>query len=70
MSNIFDIVSMFLYIGASAVPKEKRMSFREKSAWISLLSYVGFYGYYFWVLSGVSRPATPRVSGSERCWSA
>ena len=29
------------------------MSFREKSAWISLLSYVGFYGYYFWVLSGV-----------------
>ena len=32
---------------------ENRMSFREKSAWISLLSYLAFYGYYFWVLSSV-----------------
>lgn len=29
------------------------MSFREKSAWISLLAYLGVYGYYFWVLAGV-----------------
>jgi len=29
------------------------MSFREKSAWVSLLAYAGVYGYYFWVLSGV-----------------
>jgi hypothetical protein len=26
------------------------MSFREKSAWISLVSYLGVYGYYFWRL--------------------
>jgi hypothetical protein len=26
------------------------MSFREKSAWISLLSVLGIYGYYFWSL--------------------
>jgi uncharacterized membrane protein len=29
------------------------MSFREKSAWVSLLAYAGVYGYYFRVLSGV-----------------
>jgi uncharacterized membrane protein len=29
------------------------MSFREKSAWVSLLAYAGVYGYYFWVLSSV-----------------
>jgi uncharacterized membrane protein len=29
------------------------MSFREKSAWISLLTYGGVYGYYFWTLSRV-----------------
>ena len=26
------------------------MSFREKSAWISLLSMAGIYGYYFWTV--------------------
>ena len=29
------------------------MSFREKSAWISLLTCGGVYGYYFWTLSRV-----------------
>ena len=28
------------------------MSFREKSAWISVLTYLGVYGYYFWVVVG------------------
>jgi len=28
------------------------MSFREKTAWISLLSMAGIYGFYFWSLSG------------------
>lgn len=27
------------------------MSFREKSAWISLLSMAGVYGFYFWTIS-------------------
>ena len=26
------------------------MSFREKSAWISVVTYVGVYGYYFWTV--------------------
>ena len=28
------------------------MSFREKSAWISVLTYLGVYGTYFWVVAG------------------
>lgn len=28
------------------------MSFREKSAWISLLTYLAAYGYYFWIIAG------------------
>jgi hypothetical protein len=31
------------------------MSFREKSAWISVLTYLGVYGYYFWTLAGMIR---------------
>jgi hypothetical protein len=30
------------------------MSFREKSAWITILSMAGIYGFYFWTLSGVA----------------
>jgi hypothetical protein len=28
------------------------MSFREKTAWIALISYVAVYGYYFWRIYG------------------
>jgi cadmium resistance protein CadD (predicted permease) len=27
------------------------MSFREKSAWVSLVTYLGAYGYYFWTIA-------------------
>lgn len=37
------------------------MSFREKSAWISLLSMAGIYGFYFWSLIH----AGPQPSGSH-----
>ena len=30
--------------------REQPLSFREQSAWISLLAYAGLYGYYFVVL--------------------
>jgi len=30
------------------------MAFREKSAWITILSMAGIYGFYFWKLSGVA----------------
>lgn len=33
--------------------REQSVSFREQSAWISLLAYAGLYGYYFVVLSQV-----------------
>ena len=40
------------------------MSFREKSAWISLLSMAGIYGFYFWsVLAPGAKGAGSRVSG-------
>src|ERR1700723_19074 len=35
------------------------MSFREKSAWISMLSMSGIYGFYFWSVL----PAGPRPGG-------
>jgi hypothetical protein len=38
------------------------VSFREKSAWISVLTYLGVYGYYFWVAAGAIR--TGHTTGS------
>jgi hypothetical protein len=37
------------------------MSFREKTAWISLLSMAGIYGYYFWSVV----EAGPQAGGSH-----
>ena len=40
------------------------MSFREKSAWISMLSMSGIYGFYFWsVLRAGPRPGGFHVGG-------
>ena len=38
-----------------------QMSFREKTAWISMLSMTGIYGYYFWTVI----EAGPQVGGSH-----
>ena len=37
------------------------MSFREKTAWISMLSMAGIYGYYFWTVVH----AGPQTGGSQ-----
>ena len=40
------------------------MSFREKSAWISLLSMAGIYGFYFWsVIHAGPQPGGFRLGG-------
>ena len=41
------------------------MSFREKSAWISMLSMSGIYGFYFWSVVH----AGPKAGGFHAaCW--
>jgi hypothetical protein len=53
MSKMFDTVSIIIYslrMNTGQAGETPQMSFREKSAWISLLSYVGVYGYYFWTV--------------------
>jgi uncharacterized membrane protein len=46
------------YIAYALFDTETNMAFREKTTWISLLAYLGVYGYYFWtVLRG--RPDHP-----------
>ena len=39
------------------------MSFREKTAWISLISMSGIYGYYFWSVVRSGRHADAHVGG-------
>lgn len=40
------------------------MSFREKTAWISMLSMAGIYGYYFWtVVHAGPQPGGPHFGG-------
>jgi hypothetical protein len=34
--------------------QEVSMSFREKSAWITLVTYLGAYGYYFWTIASAA----------------
>ena len=41
------------------------MAFREKTAWVTLLSYLGVYGYYFWTVfrAGPDHPFGARLIG-------
>jgi hypothetical protein len=42
------------YISSSILDTEYLMSFREKGAWISALSLLAVYGYYFWIVWGAA----------------
>src|SRR5882762_3372320 len=59
MSHIFDIESYIPYTPPSITNERSAMSFREKSAWISLVSLVVVFGAYFsyigMVLAGLAR---------------
>ncbi|HXU72044.1 MAG TPA: hypothetical protein VN947_22080 [Polyangia bacterium] len=41
------------------------MAFREKTAWVTLLTYLGAYGYYFWTVfrAGPDHPFGARLIG-------
>ena len=55
MSIIFDTVYIIIYcVSVLFDIQEAGMSFREKSAWISLVTYLGAYGYYFWSIAGAA----------------
>jgi len=59
MSKIIDIKSYILYIAAAMTDEPPSMSFREKSAWISLICLLVVFGSYFgyigMVLAGMAR---------------
>lgn len=42
------------------------MAFREKTAWVTLLTYLGVYGYYFWTVfrAGPDHPYGARLIGA------
>jgi len=53
MNVLLDIVSDIFYITTKiedTVTKEAVMPFREKSAWVSLITTVGIWGTYFWII--------------------